>query len=253
MRNADRATLDIVVETHNRLKAEGRKVSNRIVAEEIHGLVGRTAVGEILKTHELTGSIETLDPSIKDIRCMNTEQQHFLKSVVLTDPTMDTTGFQKEILRHFGILVHVSTFKRIIGKWRLPSSNATRANATFELDSTQIEKYPANACYLGRKLTFKGKARVVQKANLSVLKSAKLGHAKHSKSRFSYEKRIERERCHGHEDMKMIREEAKRSLDPNAWTSNKLERWECHVGDCQIRGQFQIWKLTTACNALCKF
>ena len=142
MRNTDRATLDIVVETHNRLKAEGRKVSNRIVAEEIHGLVGRTAVGEILKTHKLTGSIETLDPSIKDIRCMNIEQQNFLKSVVLTDPTMDTTGFQKEILRQFVFWCTLAPSKgslangdchratppepMLLSNWILPKSKSTQ-------------------------------------------------------------------------------------------------------------------------------
>ena len=227
MRSTDRATLEIVVATYDRLKAKGRKISNRIIVKETNGLVSQCVVGAILKIYKETGSIESLDPSIRDIRCMDIQQQHFLKSLLLTNPTMNTTDFQHAILRQFGLLIHVDTITRIICKFRLPSSNII--GTTFELDSTQIEKYPANAKYIGRKLKFKGKVRVVKEVNLAVLRNAKLGLTKHSESRFSYDKRMERVKSYGHEDIKMLRKEAKRSLDPDAWNSNKLERWECFV------------------------
>jgi endonuclease III len=224
MRSTDRATLEIVVATYNRFKVKGYKVSNRIITKEIHGLVSQDVVGKIIKIYQQTGSIESLDPSIKDIRCMDIQHQHFLKSLVLTYPTMCTTGLQQRLLQQFGLLVNVKSIKRIIDNWRLPTSNII--NGTFELD----DQYPsANKEYIGRELTYKGKVRVLEEVDLYILKSAKLGLTKHSKSRFGIDERMKRIESFGQEHLNQTREASRISLDSDAWRGEKLKRWQSFV------------------------
>jgi transposase len=199
----DRAVLELVVAKYEKLKGEGGKVSNRIVAKETDGLIGCATVGKILNVYRQTGSIESLDPSVRKIRCLNREQHNFLKALVLkalvlTDPNMCLSGLQRKISEQFGLWLDPTTIRRMICNLR-PSSSPGICN--YLRNQTQIEEYPKNSEYIGRKLSFKGKVRVVKKVDLLILNNAKLGLTEHAGKRFSLENRLKRIEMFGHENI----------------------------------------------------